>query len=132
MEGYLYPLFCAQDFLVGQIELLRGLLATFMICGPFLLPFSFPFSYALLSTIDIYFYLLSCLSLRFFKGKHLSRARFRRYGGRSVSISCTEWIADGGTESPVFMFCAPEIVFGGTEGIGSRFQVLRARTHFRR
>jgi hypothetical protein len=33
---------------------------------------------------------------------------------------------------PVFMFCAAGLVFGGTEGVGSRFHVLRSRTHFRR
>jgi ABC-type sulfate transport system permease subunit len=32
----------------------------------------------------------------------------------------------------VLMFCAPELVFGGTEGVVSRFHVLRSRTHFRR
>jgi hypothetical protein len=31
---------------------------------------------------------------------------------------------------PVFMFCAPVLVFGGTET--SLFHILRARTHFRR
>jgi hypothetical protein len=36
-----------------------------------LAPFSFPFSYVLLLIIDIYFHLLSCLSLRFFKGKQV-------------------------------------------------------------
>jgi hypothetical protein len=30
------------------------------------------------------------------------------------------------------MFCAPRIVFGGTEGVGSRFHVLPSETHFRR
>jgi hypothetical protein len=30
------------------------------------------------------------------------------------------------------MFCAPKVISGGTEGVGSRFHVLRARTHFRR
>jgi hypothetical protein len=30
------------------------------------------------------------------------------------------------------MFCAPELIFGGTVGVESRFHVLRARTHFRR
>jgi hypothetical protein len=29
------------------------------------------------------------------------------------------------------MFCAHELVFGGTDGVGSRFHVLRGRTHFR-
>jgi hypothetical protein len=30
------------------------------------------------------------------------------------------------------MFCAPELVVSGAECVGSRFHVLRARTHFRR
>jgi hypothetical protein len=30
------------------------------------------------------------------------------------------------------MFCAPGLVFDGTEGVCSYFHVLRARTHFRR
>jgi hypothetical protein len=33
---------------------------------------------------------------------------------------------------PIFMFCAPRHLFGGAEGVGSRFHVLRSRTHFRR
>jgi hypothetical protein len=32
----------------------------------------------------------------------------------------------------VFKFSAPGLVFGGTEGVGSCFRVLRSRTHFRR
>jgi hypothetical protein len=31
---------------------------------------------------------------------------------------------------PVFIFCAPGYVFGGTECVGSRFHVMRARTCF--
>jgi hypothetical protein len=31
---------------------------------------------------------------------------------------------------PVFMFCAPGLVFGGNEVVVSRFHVLRVRTHF--
>jgi hypothetical protein len=30
------------------------------------------------------------------------------------------------------MFCAPELIFAGTESVGYRFHVLRALTHFRR
>jgi hypothetical protein len=30
------------------------------------------------------------------------------------------------------MFCAPKFIFSGTEGTGSRFNVLRSRTHFHR
>jgi hypothetical protein len=31
---------------------------------------------------------------------------------------------------PVFIFCASELVFGGTEGVRSCFHVLRSHTHF--
>jgi hypothetical protein len=31
---------------------------------------------------------------------------------------------------PVVMFCSLRLVFGGTEGVGSRFNVLRSHTHF--
>jgi hypothetical protein len=31
----------------------------------------------------------------------------------------------------VFMFCTSELVFGDTEGVGSRFHVLHSRTRFR-
>jgi hypothetical protein len=34
--------------------------------------------------------------------------------------------------SSVFTFCASGLVFGGMEGVGSRFHILRSRTHFRR
>jgi hypothetical protein len=33
---------------------------------------------------------------------------------------------------PVFMFCATRLVFDGTEGARSRFNVLRSRANFRR
>jgi hypothetical protein len=45
-----------------------------------------------------------------------SRTHFRRYQGRLV---------------PFFMFCAPGLIFDGTEGVGSRVSVLRSRTYFR-
>jgi hypothetical protein len=84
-----------------------------------------------------------------------SRTLFRRYRGRRVPFSCfarpdsfsTVPMASG----PVLMFCAPELVFGGAEyvgscfivlrarlifcgieGVGCRFHILRSRTHFRR
>jgi hypothetical protein len=85
----------------------------------------------------------------------LSRARFRRCGGRLVpfscfalpdsfsavpkascpdSLFCAPGLVLGGTEgvSPIFMFCPPGLVFGGTEGVKSRFHVLRSRTRFHR
>jgi hypothetical protein len=69
---------------------------------------------------------------------HVLRARisFRRYRGRLVSFSCfalpDSFSAVPSASGLVFTFCAPELVFDGTEGVGSRFQVLCARTHFRR
>jgi hypothetical protein len=40
----------------------------------------------------------------------------------------------GGTEAlgPIFIFCGPRLVLGGTEGVSSCFNILRARTRFRR
>jgi hypothetical protein len=68
---------------------------------------------------------------------HVLRARthFRRYRGRRVPFSCFALPDSFSTvprkSGPVFMFCAPGLVFGGTEGVGSLFHVLRSRTHFR-
>jgi hypothetical protein len=64
------------------------------------------------------------------------RTHFRRYRGRRVHFSCFAlpdsisavlWVS-----SPVFMFSAPGLVFGGTEGVGSRFHILLSRNYFRR
>jgi hypothetical protein len=65
-----------------------------------------------------------------------SRTHFRRYRGRRVPFSCFA-LRDSFSvvlrvSRPVFMFCAPELIFGGTEGVGSRFNILLARTCFRR
>jgi hypothetical protein len=65
-----------------------------------------------------------------------SRTRFRRYRGRRVHFSCfalpDSFSAVPRASGPVLMFCAPGLVFGATVGVGSRFHVLRPRTHFRR
>jgi hypothetical protein len=64
------------------------------------------------------------------------RARSRRWGRRQVPFSCfalpSTFSAVGKASGPVFMFCAPEHVFGGAEGVRSRFLVLRSQTRFRR
>jgi hypothetical protein len=72
------------------------------------------------------------------KGSHFhalrSEARFRRYVGRWVSISCfalpDSFSAVPRASGPVFMFYAPELIFDSTEGVSSRFHVLRCRTDF--
>jgi hypothetical protein len=64
-----------------------------------------------------------------------SPTHFRLYRGRRVPFPCfarpDSFSAVPSASSPVFMFCAPGLVFGVTEGVGSRFHVLRARTRFR-
>jgi hypothetical protein len=65
-----------------------------------------------------------------------ARTRFRWYRGRQIPFSCFKRSDSFSTvprsSGPVFMFCAPRLVFDGTEGVGSRFHVLSARTRFRR
>jgi hypothetical protein len=65
-----------------------------------------------------------------------SRTPFHRCGGRRVPFSCfappDSFSAVPRTSGHVFKFCVPGHVFGGTEGAGSRFHLLRSRTRFRR
>jgi hypothetical protein len=65
-----------------------------------------------------------------------SRTHFRRYRGRQMPFSCfalpdsfpvVPWAS-----TPFFMFCAPELIFGYSEGVGSHFITLCSRTRFRR
>jgi hypothetical protein len=69
---------------------------------------------------------------------HILRVRthFRRYRESPIPFSCFPvsdmFSAVSRVSGPFFMFCAPELVFDGTVGIGSRFYVLRSRTSFRR
>jgi hypothetical protein len=59
-----------------------------------------------------------------------------RYRGRRVTFSRfalpDSFSAISRAYAPVFMFCAPELVFRGTDGVASRFHVLRSETRFRR
>jgi hypothetical protein len=68
---------------------------------------------------------------------HVLRARtsFQPCLGRRVPFSCSA-LPDSISAlprvlGPIFLFCAPGIIFGVTEDVGSRFHVVRARTHFR-
>jgi hypothetical protein len=64
------------------------------------------------------------------------RTNFRWYRGRHVLFSCfaprDSFSAVPMASCPIFMFCAPELIFGGTEGVGYRFHVLHVRTRFQR
>jgi hypothetical protein len=63
-----------------------------------------------------------------------ARNSFRLYRGSHILFSCfarpDSVSAVPRASGPVFKFCGPRIVFGGTEVVGSHFHVLRARTHF--
>jgi hypothetical protein len=65
-----------------------------------------------------------------------AQTSFQWYRGRRVSFSCfvlsSTFSAVRRASGLDFMFCSRGLIFGGTEGFGSRFHVLRARTHFRR
>jgi hypothetical protein len=69
---------------------------------------------------------------------HVLRFRtcFRRYRECQISFSCFALPESFSTvpkePGPVFLFCDPGLVLGGTEGVGSRFHVLHSRTRFRR
>jgi hypothetical protein len=58
-----------------------------------------------------------------------SRTRFRRYRERQVPFSCfpisDSFSAVPRASGPVFIFCAPGLIFGVNEGVGSRLHVLR-------
>jgi hypothetical protein len=64
------------------------------------------------------------------------RIHFRQYRDRPVYFSCfmlPDLFSDVPRVSgPVFMFCAPRLLFGGNEGFDSNFHVLRSRNHFQR
>jgi hypothetical protein len=66
----------------------------------------------------------------------LSRTHFRRYRGPRVEFSCFALLNSfspvGRVSGPVFMFCAPRLIFSGNEGVGSHFHVLRSRLVFGR
>jgi hypothetical protein len=65
-----------------------------------------------------------------------ARTRFMLYGGRPDPFTCfavpNSFSSVPTASGPVFLFCAPRLVFDGTDGDGTRFHVLRARTRLRR
>jgi hypothetical protein len=63
------------------------------------------------------------------------RTHFRRFGGRRVPFSYfalpDSFSAVPKASGPDFKFCARRLIFGGIEGVGSRFHVLHSQTRFR-
>jgi hypothetical protein len=66
----------------------------------------------------------------------LARTLFRRYRGRRVPFSYfalpDSFLTVPRASCHIFMFCAPRLIFGDIEGVGSRFHFLRSLTLFRR
>jgi hypothetical protein len=106
--------------------------------------FAFPDSYSAVPRASTPVFMF-CVPKHFFNGVegvgsyfHVlkSRTHFRRFRQRLVPFSCfglpDSFLAVPRTSAPVFMFYAPGLVFDGTEGVGSRFHVLRTQTRFRR
>jgi hypothetical protein len=64
-----------------------------------------------------------------------AHTHFRQYQERQFPFSTfarpNSFLAVPRAPGLIFMFCAPGLVFGGTEGAGYRFHVLRAWTRFR-
>jgi hypothetical protein len=64
-----------------------------------------------------------------------SRIHFQQYRGRRVPFLCfarpNSFSVIPRALGPIFIFSAPGLVFDGIKGVGSRFHVLSARTHFR-
>jgi hypothetical protein len=64
------------------------------------------------------------------------RTSFWRNRGRRVPFSCfalpDSFSTVPRTSGPVCLFCAPGLVFSGTEGAGSRYHFLCSQAHFGR
>jgi hypothetical protein len=62
------------------------------------------------------------------------RTHFQRYRGRRVQFSCfarlDSFSAVRRASEPGFIFCAHELVFGGTDIVGARFHIFSSRTRF--
>jgi hypothetical protein len=83
--------------------------------------------------LELFFGGVECIVSRF--NVLRAQTRFRRFLGHRVPFSCfvrpDSLSAVPRASGPIFMFCAPGLVFGGPEGVRSRFHVLRAHTFFR-
>jgi hypothetical protein len=105
-------MFCAPGLVFGVFE---GVRSVFMFCAPGQV-------FGGVEDVGSRFHVLR------------TRTHFRRFRGRRVPFSCFastySFSAVPRALGPVFMFCAPGIVFGGAEGVGSCFHVLRSRTRF--
>jgi hypothetical protein len=144
-------MFCAPGLVFGGIE---GVMSRFYVLRPglvfrgtegvrsrfhlFVLPNSFtavPMAYGpffMVCALGLVFGGTEGVGSRFFV--FAPQTRFRRYRRRRVPFSCfarpDSFSAIPRVSGPVFMFRAPGLIFSGTEGVESRFLVLRSRIQY--
>jgi hypothetical protein len=109
--------------------------------------FACPDSFSTISRMSrpVFMFFLFCILRHVFGGAegvsfyfHVLRSRtsFRQYRGCrhpfSLFARTNSFSAVLTASGPVFLVCAPELDFDGTEGVESHFHVLRVETHFRR
>jgi hypothetical protein len=138
-------IFCAPELIFGDTDgvgtrfhVLRSWTRFRRYCGRRLL-FS---CFALLESFPIFMFCRPELVLEGTEGvgSHFhvlrNRTHFWRYRERRLPFSCfalpDSFSAVSRASGPDFMFCAPGLVFGDIEGVGSYFHVLRSQTRFRR
>jgi hypothetical protein len=146
-------MFCALGLIFGLTECVGSrfhILRTQTFCRRYRgrgVPFSYfarPNSFSAVSRTSGPVFMFCALRL-FFGGAECDGSRFRVlrarnhfrwYRGRLVPFSCfvlpNSFSGVPRASHPVFMFCAPRLIFGGAKDVGSRFHVLRSRTRFQR
>jgi hypothetical protein len=127
-------MFCAPGHIFGGAEGIRSHFHVFRARTRFRLSLVRRVPFSCVFTPVLVFGSTDVFGSRF----HVLRSctRFRRFRGRRVPFSCFarpySFLAVARALGPVFLFCAPGLIFDGTEGVGSRFHVLRSRTLVRR
>jgi hypothetical protein len=137
-------MFCAPGHVFGSTAGIRSRFRCYRGCPVLLSCFALPDSFSAVPSASGPVFMF-CAPELIFGGTegvgsrfHVLRSRthFRRYRGRSVPFSCfalpDTLSAVLRASGPVFMFCAPGLIFGGNEGVRCHFHVLCARTHFQR
>jgi hypothetical protein len=127
-------MFCATGLVFGGTA---GIGSCFHV---FLLPDSFSKEPRVSGTVFIFFAPRLIFGGTEGVGSHFHvlcpRTHFWRYRERQLLFSCFarpySFSAVPRASGTVFRLCSPGLIFGGKEGVMSRFHVLRSRTHFRR
>jgi hypothetical protein len=121
-------MFCAPRLILGGIESAGSSFHIFHSSGSFLAVPRAPGPVLMFYALRLIFDGTDGVGSRF----HIlrSRTRFRRYSGRRFPFSCftvpDSFWAVPRAPGPVFFFCAPELIFDGSEGVSSLFHYFRS------